>query len=209
MAVTTGTGRGRLKVFLGSAPGVGKTYKMLDEAHRRSQRGQDVVVAFVESHKRRHTESLVQGLDVMPRLERDYRGGRFAEMDTDAVIARCPQVALVDELAHTNIPGGRHAKRWQDVQELLDAGIDVLTTVNVQHLESLNDVVQKITGVPQRETVPDEVVRRADQIELVDMAPEGLRRRMAHGNVYTAEKVDAALSNYFRVGNLTALRELA
>ncbi|MBF9068311.1 ATP-binding protein [Streptacidiphilus fuscans] len=209
MAATTGTGRGRLKVFLGSAPGVGKTYKMLDEAHRRFQRGQDVVVAFVECHKRPHTETLLEGLDVMPRLEREYRGGRFTELDTDAVIARRPQVALVDELAHSNIPGGRHAKRWQDVQELLDAGIDVLTTVNVQHLESLNDVVQKITGVPQRETVPDEVVRRADQIELVDMAPEGLRRRMAHGNVYTAEKVDAALSNYFRVGNLTALRELA
>jgi len=204
-----GTGRGRLKVLLGAAPGVGKTYRMLDEARRRQARGGDVVVAYVECHSRRHTEDLLQDLEVLPRSLRSYRGSEFAEMDTDAVIARRPEIALVDELAHTNVPGGRHDKRWQDVQELLDAGIDVLTTVNVQHLESLNDVVQTITGVPQRETVPDEVVRRADQIELVDMAPEGLRRRMAHGNVYAAEKVDAALSNYFRVGNLTALRELA
>jgi two-component system sensor histidine kinase KdpD len=203
------SGRGRLKVLLGAAPGVGKTYRMLDEARRRRERGQDVVVAYVECHSRRHTENLLDGLEVLPRLHRSYRGSEFTEMDTDAVIARRPDVALVDELAHTNVPGGRHDKRWQDVQDLLDAGIDVLTTVNVQHLESLNDVVQTITGVPQRETVPDDLVRRADQIELVDMAPEGLRRRMAHGNVYTAEKVDAALSNYFRVGNLTALRELA
>ncbi|WP_084724673.1 sensor histidine kinase [Streptacidiphilus melanogenes] len=209
MAGSTGTGRGRLKVFLGAAPGVGKTCKMLDEAHRRVERGQDVVVGYVESHRRQHTEERVADLPLVPRVGREYRGGRFEELDLDAVLARRPEVVLVDELAHTNVPGGRNAKRWQDVQELLDAGIDVLTTVNVQHLESLNDVVQKITGVPQRETVPDEVVRRADQIELVDMAPEGLRRRMAHGNVYAAEKVDAALSNYFRIGNLTALRELA
>ncbi|MEY9967843.1 two-component system sensor histidine kinase KdpD [Streptacidiphilus sp. MAP12-16] len=202
-------GRGRLKVFLGAAPGVGKTYRMLDEARRRADRGTDVVVAFVECHGRRSTEERLERLEVMPRLTRSYRGTEFTELDTDAVVARRPEVALVDELAHTNIPGGRYAKRWQDVLELLDAGIDVITTVNVQHLESLNDVVEKITGVPQRETVPDEVVRRADQIELVDMAPEGLRRRMAHGNVYAAEKVDAALSHYFRVGNLTALRELA
>ena len=205
-----GSGRtGRLKVFLGAAPGVGKTYRMLDEARRRRERGTDVVVAFVECHKRRNTEEMLDGLEILPRLTRDYRGTGFPEMDVDAVLARRPEVALVDELAHSNIPGGRHAKRWQDVQELLDAGIDVITTVNVQHLESLNDVVEKITGVPQRETVPDEVVRRADQIELVDMPAEALRRRMAHGNVYAAEKVDAALSNYFRVGNLTALRELA
>jgi two-component system sensor histidine kinase KdpD len=204
-----GTGRGRLKVLLGSAPGVGKTYRMLDEARRRRERGSDVVVAYVECHRRRRTEDQLGDLEVLPRLVRSYRGTEFTEMDVDAVLARRPEIALVDELPHTNIPGGRNAKRWQDVEELLDAGIDVITTVNVQHLESLNDVVQTITGVPQRETVPDEIVRRADQIELVDMAPEGLRRRMAHGNVYTAEKVDAALSNYFRVGNLTALRELA
>ena len=204
-----GSGRGRLKVLLGAAPGVGKTYRMLDEARRRRERGSDVVVAYVECHSRRHTEELLSGLEVVPRLERSYRGARFTEMDVDAVIARRPEVALVDELAHSNIPGGLHAKRWQDVQALLEAGIDVLTTVNIQHLESLNDVVLAITGIPQQETVPDEFVRRADQIELVDMAPDGLRRRMAHGNVYAAEKVDAALSNYFRVGNLTALRELA
>ncbi|MDH6137980.1 two-component system sensor histidine kinase KdpD [Kitasatospora sp. MAA4] len=201
--------RGRLRVYLGSAPGVGKTYRMLDEARRRQERGADVVVGYIECHGRRHTENMLQGLDVIPRLTRTYRESEFHEMDLDALLARRPSVALVDELAHTNIPGGRNAKRWQDIGALLTAGIDVITTVNIQHLESLNDVVQKITGIPQRETVPDEVVRRADQIELVDMAPQALRRRMAHGNVYKAEKVDAALSNYFRVGNLTALRELA
>ncbi|MFJ9946969.1 ATP-binding protein [Kitasatospora sp. NPDC091207] len=209
--LTPGTGprRGRLRVYLGSAPGVGKTYRMLDEAGRRQARGADVVVGYIECHGRRHTESMLGALEVLPRVRRSYRDAEFEEMDLDAVLRRGPTVVLVDELAHTNVPGGRHAKRWQDVEELLDAGIDVITTVNIQHLESLNDVVQKITGIPQRETVPDEVVRRADQIELVDMAPQALRRRMAHGNVYRAEKVDAALSNYFRVGNLTALRELA
>ncbi|WP_035839878.1 ATP-binding protein [Kitasatospora azatica] len=209
--LTLGTAhrRGRLRVYLGSAPGVGKTYRMLDEARRRQERGADVVVGYIECHGRRHTENMVQGLEVVPRLVRTYRDTEFAEMDLDAVLERRPAVALVDELAHTNIPGGRNTKRWQDVEELLAAGIDVITTVNIQHLESLNDVVQKITGTPQRETVPDEVVRRADQIELVDMAPQALRRRMVHGNVYKAEKVDAALTNYFRVGNLTALRELA
>ena len=196
-------------MYLGSAPGVGKTYRMLDEARRRQERGADVVVGYIETHGRQHTRRMLEGLEVLPRVHRSYRGAEFEEMDLDAVLARRPSVVLVDELAHTNIPGGRHAKRWQDVEELLAAGIDVITTVNIQHLESLNDVVRKITGIPQRETVPDEVVRRADQIELVDMAPQALRRRMAHGNVYKAEKVDAALSNYFRVGNLTALRELA
>ncbi|WP_244215492.1 ATP-binding protein [Kitasatospora purpeofusca] len=182
---------------------------MLDEARRRQERGADVVVGWIECHGRRHTEAMLDGLEVVPGVHRAYRDTDFEEMDLDGVLRRKPTVVLVDELAHTNIPGGRHGKRWQDVDELLDAGIDVITTVNIQHLESLNDVVQKITGIPQRETVPDEVVRRADQIELVDMAPQALRRRMAHGNVYKAEKVDAALSNYFRVGNLTALRELA
>ncbi|XHM93817.1 ATP-binding protein [Peterkaempfera sp. SMS 1(5)a] len=200
---------GRLRVYLGAAPGVGKTYRMLDEARRRLERGTDVVVAYVECHARPGTEHMLHGLETLPRATRVHRGAEFDELDVDAVLARRPQVALVDELAHTNVPGGRHAKRWQDVDELLAAGIDVITTVNIQHLESLNDVVEKITGVPQRETVPDEVVRRAHQIELVDMSPEALRRRMAHGNVYGAEKVDAALSNYFRIGNLTALRELA
>ncbi|MEV7182989.1 sensor histidine kinase KdpD [Kitasatospora sp. NPDC093102] len=209
--LTPGTGNrgGRLRVYLGSAPGVGKTYRMLDEARRRRERGADVVVGYIECHGRRHTEAMLAGLEVLPRVRRSYRDAEFEEMDLDGALARRPAVVLVDELAHANIPGGRHAKRWQDVEELLAAGIDVITTVNIQHLESLNDVVRKITGIPQRETVPDEVVRRADQIELVDMAPQALRRRMAHGNVYRAEKVDAALSNYFRIGNLTALRELA
>ncbi|AZQ37947.1 sensor histidine kinase KdpD [Streptomyces cyaneochromogenes] len=202
-------GRGKLRIYLGAAPGVGKTYAMLSEAHRRAERGTDCVVAFVEHHDRRRTEVMLHGLEQVRRRELEYRGTSFTEMDVDAVLARRPQVALVDELAHTNIPGSRNAKRWQDVEELLAAGIDVISTVNIQHLESLGDVVESITGVRQQETVPDEVVRRADQVELVDMSPQALRRRMAHGNIYKPDKVDAALSNYFRPGNLTALRELA
>jgi two-component system sensor histidine kinase KdpD len=202
-------GRGKLRIYLGSAPGVGKTYAMLSEAHRRTGRGTDCVVAFVEHHRRPRTEVMLHGLEQVPRKEIEYRDALFAEMDVDAVLARAPAVALVDELAHTNVPGSRNAKRWQDVEELLAAGIDVVSTVNIQHLESLGDVVETITGVRQRETVPDEVVRHADQIELVDMSPQALRRRMAHGNIYKSDKVDAALSNYFRPGNLTALRELA
>ncbi|WP_326638591.1 DUF4118 domain-containing protein [Streptosporangium sp. NBC_01755] len=202
-------GRGHLRVYLGAAPGVGKTYAMLSEGQRRLARGTDVVVGLVETHDRPRTANLIEGMEVIPRKTMSHRESTFTELDVDAVIARGPRVALIDELAHTNVPGSRNAKRWQDIEEMLDAGIDVISTVNIQHLESLNDVVQQITGVPQRETVPDEVVRRADQVELVDMAPEALRRRMAHGNVYLPEKVDAALSNYFRVGNLTALRELA
>lgn len=201
--------RGRLRVYLGAAPGVGKTYTMLGEGRRRAERGTDVVVAVVDTHGRRHTQEMVDGLEVVPRSVVDHRGTSLSEMDVDAVLRRRPQVALVDELAHTNAPGSRNEKRWQDVEELLAAGIEVVSTVNIQHLESLNDAVAAITGVVQRETVPDEVVRAADQVELVDMAPQSLRRRMAHGNVYAPEKVDAALSNYFREGNLTALRELA
>ncbi|MGW5637060.1 DUF4118 domain-containing protein [Streptomyces sp. NPDC003832] len=202
-------GRGRLRIYLGAAPGVGKTYAMLSEAHRRLERGTDCVVGFVEHHGRPRTEVMLAGLEQVPRRELAYRGASFTEMDVDGVLARRPRVALVDELAHTNVPGSRNAKRWQDVEELLAAGIDVISTVNIQHLESLGDVVESITGVRQQETVPDEVVRRADQIELVDMSPQALRRRLAHGNVYRPDKVDAALSNYFRPGNLTALRELA
>ena len=201
--------RGALRIYLGAAPGVGKTFAMLGEAHRRLERGTDVVVGFVETYGRAHTAALLDGLEVLPRRTVTYRGARLEELDVDAVLARRPQVVVVDELAHTNAPGSRNSKRWQDVEELLAAGIEVLTTVNVQHLESLNDVVATITGVPQRETVPDEVVRAADQVELVDIAPEALRRRMAHGNIYPADRVDAALGNYFRLGNLTALRELA
>ncbi|MFJ1566335.1 ATP-binding protein [Streptomyces erythrochromogenes] len=202
-------GRGKLRIYLGAAPGVGKTYAMLSEAHRRIERGTDCVVGFVEHHNRPRTEVMLHGLELVERREIEYRGSTFTEMDVDAILARRPAVALVDELAHTNVPGSRNAKRWQDVEELLQAGIDVVSTVNIQHLESLGDVVETITGVRQRETVPDEVARRADQIELVDMSPQALRRRMAHGNVYKPDKVDAALSNYFRPGNLTALRELA
>ncbi len=201
--------RGRLRVYLGAAPGVGKTFAMLGEGNRRFERGTDVVVGFVETHGRPRTQAAIGEPEVLPRTYRSYRGGEFSELDTDAVLARRPKVVLIDELAHTNVPGGRHEKRWQDIDDILDAGIDVITTVNIQHLESLNDVVEKITGVPQREKVPDAVVRAADQIELVDMSPEALRRRMAHGNIYAPDKVDAALSHYFRVGNLTALRELA
>ncbi|MBO3732805.1 sensor histidine kinase [Glycomyces niveus] len=206
---TVPTTRGQLRIYLGAAPGVGKTFAALEEAHRRADRGTDVVIGFVETHGRPSTAELIGGLEVVPRQTIEYRGSFFEEFDVDAVIARAPAVALVDELAHSNVPGSRNEKRWQDIDELLEAGIDVISTVNVQHLESLNDVVAAIAGVPQRETVPDEVVRRADQIELADITPEALRRRMVHGNIYPPEKVDAALSNYFRVGNLTALREIA
>lgn len=201
--------RGTLRVYLGAAPGVGKTYAMLDEGHRRLERGTDLVVGYVETHGRPRTEAGLEGLEVVPRRRIDYRGAVLEEMDLDAVLARRPDVVLVDELAHTNVPGSVHEKRWQDVEALLEAGIEVVTTVNVQHLESLNDVTEQVTGVRQRETVPDHVVRSADQIELVDMSPQSLRRRMAHGNIYSADRIDAALSRYFREGNLTALRELA
>ncbi|KQM82281.1 DUF4118 domain-containing protein [Agromyces sp. Leaf222] len=201
--------RGRLRVLLGAAPGVGKTYTMLEEGRRLRGEGRDVVVAFVETHGRKATASMVSGLEVLPRTTVEHRGMGLDEMDLDAVLARRPEIALVDELAHTNAPGSRHAKRWQDVDELLDAGIDVISTVNAQHIESLGDVVQQITGVAQRETIPDAVLRAADQIEVVDLAPQALRDRLAGGLVYPAERIDAALSNYFRLGNLTALRELA
>jgi two-component system sensor histidine kinase KdpD len=207
MGMTT---RGTLRIYLGAAPGVGKTYAMLDEGQRRAARGSDVVIGFVETHGREHTAARIGDLPVVARQPVDYRGGRFEEMDLAAVLRRAPEVALVDELAHTNVPGsGPNTKRHQDVEALLDAGIDVISTVNIQHLDSLNDVVREITGAPQLETLPDRVVRAAEQIELVDMTPEALRRRMAHGNVYPPERVDAALGNYFRPGNLTALRELA
>ncbi|MCK2212974.1 DUF4118 domain-containing protein [Actinomadura sp. ATCC 31491] len=202
-------GRGRLRVYLGAAPGVGKTYAMLSEARRARERGKDVVVGYVETHGRARTAELLDGLEIVPRATLTHRGATFTELDVAAVRARAPATALVDELAHTNAPGSRNPHRRQDVEELLEAGIDVVTTVNVQHLASLSDVVEKITGVPQRETVPDEVIRRADRIELVDLSPEALRRRLAHGNVYPPERVDAALASYFRPGNLTALRELA
>ncbi|MGD0880854.1 MAG: universal stress protein [Acidimicrobiales bacterium] len=203
-------GTGRFRVYLGAAPGVGKTYAMLGEGRRRSQRGTDVAIGFVECHGRKTIEDLIDDLEVIPRKVVDYRGSQFEEMDLDAVLERHPQVALVDELAHTNVPGsGRHDKRWQDVIELLEAGIDVITTLNIQHLESIADAVERIIEVPVRERVPDRVVRMADQIELVDSSPEQLRRRMVHGNIYPPDKVPDALAHYFRPDHLTALRELA
>jgi two-component system sensor histidine kinase KdpD len=201
--------RGRLRVLLGAAPGVGKTYSMLEEGRRLQNEGRDVVVAIVETHDRAATARMVEGLEVLPRAIVAHRGIQLAELDLAAVLARRPDLALVDELAHTNAPGSAHAKRYQDVAALLAAGIDVISTVNIQHIESLNDVVQQITGVPQRETLPDAVLRGADQVEVVDLAPQALRDRLAEGNVYPAARIDAALSNYFRLGNLTALRELA
>jgi two-component system sensor histidine kinase KdpD len=198
-----------LRIYLGAAPGVGKTYAMLNEAQRRKARGTDVAIGLIETHGRPRTRAMIGDLPVVGRRTISYRGTDFEEMDVDGVLARAPEVACVDELAHTNVPGSRNEKRWQDVRELLDAGITVLTTLNIQHLESVNDVVEKITGIRQQETVPDDVVRAAAQIELVDITPEALRRRLAHGNVYEPDKIDAALGNYFRLGNLTALREIA
>jgi two-component system sensor histidine kinase KdpD len=201
--------RGELRIYLGAAPGVGKTCAMLGEAHRRLGRGTDVVAAVVESHGRKKVSELIKGIEVIPPHYMTYRGSTFPELDIEAVLRRNPEVALVDEYAHSNIPGSSHEKRWKDIETLLDAGITVISTLNIQHLESLNDVVAQITGIEQRETVPDEIVRKAAQIELVDITPEALRRRLAHGNVYPSERIDAALTNYFRAGNLTALREIA
>ena len=201
---------GHFRIYLGAAAGVGKTYAMLNEGHRRKQRGTDVVVGFVECHGRQLTEEMIGDLEVIPRQVADYRGSRLEEMDLDAVLARHPKVALIDELAHTNVPGsGKHEKRWQDVMDILAAGIDVITTVNIQHLESIADEVEHMTGARVRERVPDWVVRKADQIELVDSSPEQLRRRMLHGNIYPKKKVTQALANFFRTDNLIALRELA
>jgi two-component system, OmpR family, sensor histidine kinase KdpD len=202
-------GRGRLRVYLGMAPGVGKTYKMLEEAHRRVARGTDLVVGFVEPHGRIHTADLLAGLEVLPRRRIDYRGVVVEEMDTDAVIARRPTVALIDELAHTNVPGSPREKRWEDVEAIRDAGIHVISTCNVQHLESVADAVVTITGAPVNERLPDEVLANADEVELVDMSPHALRQRMRHGNVYPPERTEVALDRFFTEPNLTALREIA
>ncbi|MCC6612327.1 MAG: sensor histidine kinase KdpD [Anaerolineae bacterium] len=201
--------RGKLKIFFGMAAGVGKTYAMLDAARQRRSEGVDVVVGYIETHKRAETETLLEGLEVVPRQQVEYRDTKLAEMDVDAIIARHPQLALVDELAHTNAPGLRHAKRYQDVIELLEAGIDVYTTVNVQHFESRADAVRQITGIQVHETVPDSILDYADEIELIDLSPDDLRKRLAEGKVYTPERIDVAANNFFRVGNLTALREMA
>lgn len=201
--------RGRLRVYLGSVAGSGKTYAMLNEGHRRESRGTDVVVGYVETHGRAQTQAQLGDLEVIPRKKVTYRGVTLEEMDTEAIIARHPKLALIDELAHTNVPGSKHAKRYQDVQEILDAGINVVTTLNIQHLESLNDLVASITGVRVRETLPDWILDQADEVELIDISPYALRQRMKHGNIYPPERIDAALNNFFREGNLTALREIA
>jgi two-component system sensor histidine kinase KdpD len=201
--------RGRLRVYLGAAAGAGKTYAMLNEGCRRRARGTDVVVGYVETHKRAQTEAQLGDLEVIPRKHIHYRGVLLEEMDTAAILARRPQVVLVDELAHTNAPGSQHPKRYQDVEELLDTSIDVITTLNIQHLESLNDLIASITGIRVRETLPDRILDGADEVELIDISPTALRQRMRHGNIYPAERIEAALSNFFREGNLTALRELA
>jgi two-component system sensor histidine kinase KdpD len=203
------TGRGRLRIYLGMAPGVGKTFRMLEEGHRRVARGTDLVVGFVEAHGRPHTLELMEGLEIVPRSRIEYRGVVVEEMDSDAIISRNPTVALVDELAHTNVPGSARAKRWQDVAVLRDAGIHVVTTMNVQHLESVSDAVATITGAPVNERLPDDVLQTADEIELVDMSPHALRQRMKHGNVYPPDRTQVALEKFFTESNLTALRELA
>jgi two-component system sensor histidine kinase KdpD len=204
-----GAGRGRLRIYLGMAPGVGKTFRMLEEGHRRAARGTDLAVGFVEPHGRPHTQELLAGLEIVPRQRIEYRGVVVEEMDTDAVLARDPTVALIDELAHTNVPGSPRPKRWEDVEVIRDAGIHVVTTMNIQHLDSLSDAVATITGAPVNERLPDEVLLAADEIELVDMSPHSLRQRMKHGNVYPPERTQVALEKFFTESNLTALRELA
>lgn len=201
---------GRFRIYLGAAAGVGKTVSMLDEGLRRLNRGADVVIGIVDTHKRPFTEMKASAIESIPRKQVEYKGRVFEEFDVDAVFQRNPQVVLIDELAHTNIPGsGLHEKRWQDVIQILDSGINVITTVNIQHVESLADAVEAMTGVKVRERVPDWVVRRADQIELVDSSPEQLRRRLLHGNIYPAEKISTALTHFFKYENLAALRELS
>src|SRR5450432_1038474 len=200
---------GRLRIFVGAAPGVGKTYEMLQQARARKTDGYDIVIGVVETHGRKETEALLEGLEIVPRRRIEYKGQWLDEMDLDGIIARRPQIALVDELAHTNAPGSRHPKRYLDVEELLSRGIDVYTAVNIQHIESLNDVVAQITHVRVRETVPDSVFDRADAIELIDLTPDDLIQRLKEGKVYVSKQAERALEHYFSPGNLTALRELA
>ncbi len=200
--------RGRHRLYVGMAPGVGKTYAALEELKRRRDRGTDAVVGFVETYGRKHTIEAIADLEVIPRNRIEYRGVTLEEMDLDAIIARRPDVVLVDEIAHTNAPGSKHEKRWQDANELLDHGITVISTMNVQHVESLADIVERITNVAVRERVPDRVLDGADEVQLVDMTPHALRQRLRHGNVYPPERAEQALEGFFREGNLTALREL-
>jgi two-component system sensor histidine kinase KdpD len=201
--------RGRLKIFLGAVAGVGKTYKMLSEARRRLSRGEDIVIGLIETHGRPATAELMEGFEQIPLKKLEYRGAEFYEVDTAAVIARDPEWVMIDELAHTNVPGTVHAKRWQSVEEIRDAGINVITTLNIQHVESLNDIVYEITGVRVHETVPDWVLDAADEIELVDLTPDALINRLRRGDIYKEEKIPQALANFFRKGNIVALRELA
>ncbi len=201
--------RGKLKIFMGYAAGVGKTFSMLEAAHQRKTEGVDMVIAYIETHGRIETEALVKGLEIVPRRQVEYHGVALTEMDVDAVLARKPQLALVDEFAHTNAPGSRHPKRYQDVEELLDAGINVYTTFNIQHLESLNDIVHQITDITVRETIPDDIVNKASEIELIDLPPEELLQRLKEGKVYVPEQASRAMEKFFRKGNLTALRELS
>jgi two-component system sensor histidine kinase KdpD len=204
-----GTKRGRLKIFLGYAPGVGKTFMMLGEAVRRKSRGTDVVIGVVETHGRPRTAELAAQLEQVPRKKMEYKGTLFDEMDVDAILKRRPQVVLIDELAHTNIEGSLHAKRYQDVLQILEAEIDVLSTINIQHVESITPRVQSLTGITVRETVPDWVLDRADEIVLADLTPEALANRMSRGDIYPVERAERALQNFFRRGNLIALREMA
>ena len=200
--------RGRLKVFLGATPGAGKTYAMLREAHQMRAHGHDIVVGYVETYNRPRTVELIAGLEVIPRIKVEYRGTTLEEMDLDAVLRRKPETVLVDELAHTNVPGVRHEKRWQDVEEIRAAGIDVITTVNVQHVESVKDLVERVTGIIVRETVPDKELDGADEIQFIDITPEALRKRMRHGNIYAKDKVETALANFFRPQNLSAMSQI-
>ncbi len=201
--------QGTFKLFLGYAPGVGKTYNMLSEAIRRHERGEDIVIGVVETHGRPRTAELAAQLDCIPRKQIDYKGVLFEEMDVDAIIARKPQIVLIDELAHTNIEGSKHRKRYEDVLDILAANIDVLSTMNVQHIESVAPTVQSVTGVPIREVVPDWLVQRADEIVMADLTPEALQTRMRRGDIYGVDRAEKALANFFRRGNLIALRELA
>jgi two-component system sensor histidine kinase KdpD len=201
--------RGSLRIYLGAAPGVGKTFAMLNEGRRRRGRGTDVVIGYVETHGRARTAEQIGDMEVVPRRVLEYRGAALEEMDLDAVLARSPDWALVDELAHTNAPGSERSKRWMDVEVIRDAGIDVIATVNIQHLESLHTAVESITGVAVRETIPDKIVDEADRVELVDISPEALRKRLEQGKIYPADRAQAAMANFFRTGNLAALRELA
>jgi Osmosensitive K+ channel histidine kinase len=202
-------GQGRLKIYIGYAPGVGKTYAMLNDANSRIEKGEDIVIGYLESHQRKETEAQIGKLQIIPRKKVEYNGVVMDEMDTDAIIARRPKIALIDELAHTNVPGSKNNKRYEDVEEILNHGIDVVSTLNIQHLESLNDVVKQITGITVRETIPDKIIEDADEVLVIDITPTALQNRLEGGHIYKYENVPRALKNFFRMGNLNALREIA